>query len=55
MTASPVISRAGDMPRRVFSDVAVAQGRFPNDPDAQPAAWEAECAAAFGTQAYAAS
>ncbi|MCC5988320.1 MAG: hypothetical protein JJT95_11605 [Pararhodobacter sp.] len=45
MIAALVISRAGDMPRRGFFDLAVALGRFPDDLDAHRAAWESECAA----------
>jgi len=51
MIAALVISRASDMPRRGFFDLAVALGRFPVAPDAHRAAWQAECAAVFGTQA----
>ena len=50
MIAARVISRAGDMPRRGFFDLAVALGRFPEDTGQHSAAWEAECAAVFGTQ-----
>jgi len=45
MIAALVISRAGDMPRRGFFDLAVALGRFPEDSRQHRAAWEAECAA----------
>lgn len=45
MIAALVISRAGDMPRRGFFDLAVALGRFPEDPAQHHAAWQAECAA----------
>ena len=45
MIAALVISRAGDMPRQGFFDLAVELGRFPDDPDAHRAAWQAECAA----------
>jgi hypothetical protein len=55
MIAALVISRAGDIPRRGFFDLAVALGRFPEDPRQHRAAWEAECAAVFGTQAEASS
>jgi hypothetical protein len=55
MIAALVISRAGDMPRRGFFDLAVALGRFPKDPHLHRAAWQAECAAVFGTQADASS
>lgn len=48
MIAALVISRAGDMPRRGFFDLAVALGRFPEDPRQHRAAWQAECAAVFG-------
>jgi hypothetical protein len=51
MIAALVISRAGDVPRRGFFDLAVALGRFPEDPRQHRAAWEAESAAVFGTQA----
>jgi hypothetical protein len=51
MIAALVISRAGDMPRRGFFDLAVALGRFLEDPGQHRAAWQAECAAVFGTQA----
>ncbi|MFN3615715.1 MAG: hypothetical protein ACK4WC_14295 [Rubrimonas sp.] len=50
MIAALVISRAGDMPRRGFFDLAVALGRFPEDPGQHCAEWEAECAAVFRTQ-----
>ena len=49
MIAALVISRAGDMPRRGFFDLAVALGRFPDDPAQHRAAWQAECAAVVGT------
>jgi hypothetical protein len=55
MIAALVISRAGDMPRRGFFDLAVALGRFPEDPRQHRAAWQAECAAVFGTQSDASS
>jgi len=55
MIAALVISRAGDRPRCGFFDLAVALGRFPADPDDHRAAWHAECAAVFGTQAGTAS
>lgn len=55
MIAALVISRAGDMPRRGFFDLAVALGRFPEDPRQHRAAWEAECAAVFGPRADAPS
>lgn len=45
MIAALVISRAGDMPRRGFFDLAVALGRFPADPGSHRPAWQAECAA----------
>ena len=48
MIAALVISRAGDMPRRGFFDLAVALGRFPEDPAQHRAAWQAECAAVRG-------
>jgi hypothetical protein len=51
MIAALVISRAGDMPRRGFFDLAVALGRFPEAPRQHRAAWEAECAAVVGTEA----
>lgn len=50
MIAALVISRAGDMPRRGFFDLAVALGRFSDDPAQHRAAWQAECTAVFGTQ-----
>ena len=50
MIATLVISRAGDMPRRGFFDLAVALSRFPDDPAQHRAAWQTECAAVFGTQ-----
>jgi hypothetical protein len=34
MIAALVISRAGDMPRQGFFELAVALGRLPDDPDA---------------------
>ncbi len=49
MIATLVISRAGDMPRRGFFDLAVELGRFPEDPRQHRAAWQAECAAVRGT------
>ncbi|MRH21952.1 hypothetical protein GH815_13200 [Rhodovulum strictum] len=55
MIAALVISRAGDMPRRGFFDLAVALGRFPEEPRQHRAAWEAECAAVFGPRADAPS
>ncbi len=55
MVAALVISRAGDMPRRGFFDLAVALGRFPDDPAQHRAAWQSECAAVFGTLDGAAS
>jgi hypothetical protein len=55
MIAALVISRAGEMPRRGFYDLAVALGRLPEDPQLHRAAWEAECAAVFGTRADASS
>ena len=55
MIAALVISREGDMPRRGFFDLAVALGRFPEDPRQHRAAWQAECAAVFGTQSDASS
>lgn len=45
MIAALVVSRAGDMPRRGFFDLAVALGRFPADTGTDRTAWEAECAA----------
>lgn len=48
MIAALVISRANDMPRRGFFDLAVALGRFPDDPERHRVAWQAECAAVFG-------
>ncbi len=45
MIAALVISRAGDMPRQGFFDLAVALGRFPDDPALHRTAWQAECAA----------
>ena len=53
MIAAVVISRTGDMPRRGFFDLAVALGRFPEDPAQHRAAWQAECTAVFGTQDHA--
>lgn len=50
MIAALVISRAGDMPRRGFFDLAVALGRFPDDRAAHRSAWQAECEAIFGAQ-----
>jgi hypothetical protein len=47
MIAALVISRADDMPRRGFFDLAVALGRFPDDPAQHRRAWQAECAAAL--------
>ena len=47
MVAALVISRAGDMPRLGFFDLAMALGRFPEDPAQHPGAWQAECAAVF--------
>ncbi len=47
MVAALVISRAGDMPRRGFFDLAVALGRFPEDSAQHRTAWQAECAAVF--------
>ncbi len=55
MIAALVISRAGDMPRRGFFDLAVALGRFPEDPRQHRAAWEAECAAVLETRSEASS
>jgi len=49
MIAALVISRAGEMPGLGFFDLAVALGRFPEDPRQHRAAWQAECAAALGT------
>ncbi|WP_210880004.1 hypothetical protein [Roseovarius autotrophicus] len=49
MIAALVISRAGDMPRQGFFDLAVALGRFPEDPAQHRAAWSAECTAVNGT------
>ena len=49
MIAALVISRAGDMPRLGFFDLAMALGRFPEDPAQHRAAWQAECAAVRGT------
>jgi hypothetical protein len=49
MVAALVISRAGDMPRRGFFDLAVALGRFPDDPAQHRTAWRAECTAVFRT------
>lgn len=48
MIAALVISRAGDMPRQGFFDLAVAMGRLPDDPAQHRAAWQAECATVFG-------
>ena len=48
MIAALVISRAGDMPRLGFFDLAVTLGRFPEDPAQHRAAWQAECAAVRG-------
>lgn len=47
MIAALVTGRAGDMPRRGFFDLAVALGRFPQDPDTHYDAWRAEAAAAL--------
>lgn len=55
MIAALVISRAGDMPRRGFFDLAVTLGRCLEDPRQHRTAWEAECAAVFGTQTDASS
>jgi hypothetical protein len=55
MIAALGISRADDLPRQGFFDLAVALGRFPEDPRQHRAAWQAECAAVFGTQADASS
>ena len=55
MVAALVISRAGDMPRRGFFDLAVALGRFPEDPRQHRAAWKAEWAAVLGTRSDASS
>lgn len=55
MIAALVISRVGDMPRRGFFDLAVAMCWFPEDLRQHGAAWQAECAAVFGTQADAPS
>jgi hypothetical protein len=55
MIAALVISRASDIPRRGFFNLAVALGRFPEDPLQHRTAWEAECAAVFGTQTDASS
>ena len=51
MIAALVISRADDMPRRGFFDLAVALNRCPEDPRQHRAAWQAEYAAVLGTQA----
>ena len=51
MIAALVISRAGDMPRRGFFDLAVVLGQFRDDDAQHRAAWQAECAAVLGTQA----
>jgi hypothetical protein len=51
MIAALVISRAGDMPRQGFFDLAVALGRFPEDPRHHRAVWQAECAAIVRMQA----
>jgi len=51
MIAALVVSRAGDMPRRGFFDLAVLLGRFPEGSGQHRAAWQAECTAVFGTQA----
>lgn len=45
MVAALVISRAGDMPRRGFFDLAVKLGRFAPDPAGHRQAWLDECAA----------
>jgi len=52
MVAALVVSRAGGMPRRGFFDLAVALGRFPQDPDQHRATWEAECAAVLQQTAH---
>jgi len=51
MVAALVISRAGDMPRRGFFDLAVALGRFPNEASRHRGAWQAECVAVTRVQA----
>lgn len=51
MIATLVISRAGDMPRRGFFDLAVALGRFPNEASRHRTAWQAECVAVTRVQA----
>lgn len=50
MIAALVISRAGDMPRQGFFDLAVALGRFPNEASRHRAAWQAECVAVTRVQ-----
>ena len=55
MIAALVISRAGDMPRQGFFDLAVALGRFPDDPQEHRAAWQAECVAVLAGRSGAAS
>jgi len=50
MVAALVVSRAGDLPRRGFFDLAVALGRFPDDPERHRVAWQAECAAVLGKE-----
>jgi hypothetical protein len=45
MIAALVISRAGDMPRKGFFDLAVALGRFQADATTHRGAWHAEHAA----------
>jgi len=51
MIAALVISRAGDMPRRGFFDLAVALGRFPDEPSRHRTAWQAEGVAVTRVQA----
>ena len=50
MIAALVISRAGDMPRRGFFDLAVSLGRLPDDPTQHRAAWQAEYSAVLRGQ-----
>jgi len=45
MIAALVVSRVGEMPRPGFFDLAVALGRFPDDPAQHHDAWKAECLA----------
>jgi hypothetical protein len=51
MIAALVVSRTGEMPRPGFFELAVALGRFPDDPAQHRAAWQAECAVVLRRQA----